>query len=114
MGSDPFGAAIARKEDPALLRGRGCYVDDIHLPGMLEAAFVRSPFPHARIARIDVARARAMPGVRAVIAHPESPRAVSGAARDAAGQSERLRQREFVGRQARDHPGADAERPAEG
>jgi len=73
MEWDPFGLPLARKEDPALLLGRGCFVDDIHLPGMLEAAFVRSPFPHARILRIDKARARAMPGVVAVITHRDLP-----------------------------------------
>src|SRR6185436_17840587 len=48
-----FGAAVPRKEDPALLRGEGQFVDDIHLPGMLHAAFVRSPHAHARIGGID-------------------------------------------------------------
>ena len=48
-----FGASAKRKEDPALLRGEGQFVDDIHLPGMLHAAFVRSPHAHAKLGRID-------------------------------------------------------------
>ena len=47
------GQRVARKEDPRLLTGHGEYVDDIQLPHMLHAAFVRSPFARARIARID-------------------------------------------------------------
>ena len=61
-----IGERVKRIEDPALLRGRGVFVDDIHLPGMLQAAFVRSPHPHALIRSADAAGARAMPGVRAV------------------------------------------------
>ena len=49
-----FGASVKRKEDPALLRGDGQFIDDIHLPEMLHAAFVRSPYAHAKINRIDV------------------------------------------------------------
>src|SRR4030095_4242218 len=58
---------MLRKEDPRLLRGQGRYVGDIMLPGMLHAVFVRSPHAHARIAAIDADRARALPGVRAVL-----------------------------------------------
>ena len=68
-----FGAPIKRKEDPAFLCGRGRYVDDIHLPGMLEAAFVRSPFAHARISRMDTSAARDMPGVHAIFTHADLP-----------------------------------------
>ena len=56
-----------RLEDDPLVRGRGRFVDDIHLPGLLEAAFVRSAEPHAAIRGIDTAAARAMPGVHAVL-----------------------------------------------
>ena len=63
-----FGQRIKRLEDPALLRGRGRYVDDIHLPGMLHAAFFRSPVAHARILRVDLAKAAALPGVAAAYA----------------------------------------------
>lgn len=61
-----FGEKIRRVEDPALLRGRTKYVDDIHFPGMLHAAFVRSPVAHARLTGIDASQALALPGVVAV------------------------------------------------
>ncbi len=64
--SSVFGRSVPRCEDDDLLRGKGRFVDDIHLPGLLEAAFVRSPFAHAAIRGIDTAAARAMPGVHAV------------------------------------------------
>jgi carbon-monoxide dehydrogenase large subunit len=73
MGAKWFGAAVKRKEDPALLRGAGRYVDDIHLPGMLHAAFVRSPHAHARIGGIDKTRALTCPGVHAVLAFADLP-----------------------------------------
>jgi len=60
------GKPIRRIEDPRLITGRGRYVDDIQLPGMLYAAFVRSPYPHARIRSIDVSDAMRIPGVVAV------------------------------------------------
>ena len=55
-----------RNEDPRLLRGMGSFVDDIDPPGVLHAAILRSPYGHARIGGINIARARAQPGVRAV------------------------------------------------
>lgn len=55
-----------RVEDPRLLRGKGNYIDDIVIAGMAHAAFVRSPFPHARINSIDVAPALALDGVYGV------------------------------------------------
>ncbi|MEK9673279.1 MAG: xanthine dehydrogenase family protein molybdopterin-binding subunit [Rhodospirillaceae bacterium] len=58
-----FGQSVKRLEDPDLLRGRGQFLDDIQLPGMVECAFVRSPFPHARVGAIDTSDARAVPGV---------------------------------------------------
>ena len=60
------GQAVRRKEDPRFLTGHGTYVDDIVLPGLLHAAFVRSPVARARITRLDVEAARAFDGVRAV------------------------------------------------
>jgi carbon-monoxide dehydrogenase large subunit len=57
------GASIKRSEDPRILTGAGRYVDDIKLPGMLHAAFVRSPMAHARVLSADVSAARALPGV---------------------------------------------------
>src|SRR5213593_1781715 len=61
-----FGKSIKRREDPRFITGRGSYVDDLKLPGMTYAAFVRSPHAHARIRRIDTASAKAHPGVVAV------------------------------------------------
>ena len=67
MGVRHFGAAVTRIEDPLLLTGRGSYVDDVALPGMLHAAFVRSSDAHALIRTIDCTVARAVPGVVAVL-----------------------------------------------
>jgi len=61
------GASVKRSEDPRILAGRGRYVDDIKLPGMLHAAFVRSPLAHARVLAVDASAARALPGVVAVL-----------------------------------------------
>lgn len=61
-----FGKGIARQEDAKLLAGRGTFVDDIDLPGMLHAAVLRSPYAHARILSIDTAAALERPGVHAV------------------------------------------------
>jgi aerobic carbon-monoxide dehydrogenase large subunit len=62
-----IGADITRTEDRRLLTGRGRYVDDITLPGMLHAAFVRSYHAHALVHAIDVEAARDWPGVHAVL-----------------------------------------------
>jgi carbon-monoxide dehydrogenase large subunit len=59
----PFGSAIKRREDPRLITGRGSYVDDLQLPGVLYMALARSPHAHARIRSINVAAARGMAGV---------------------------------------------------
>jgi carbon-monoxide dehydrogenase large subunit len=61
-----FGKSIKRREDPRFITGRGQYVDDVKLPGMTYAAFVRSPHAHARIRKIDTAAAMRHPGVVAV------------------------------------------------
>ncbi len=61
------GARVPRVEDPRLLRGRGHFVDDLQPPGLRHAAFVRSPFAHARVIAIDAAAARAIPGVDLVL-----------------------------------------------
>ncbi len=61
------GVSVPRLEDGKLLRGEGRFVDDIALPGMLEGAFVRSAYGHAKIKRIDKAAALAVPGVHAVL-----------------------------------------------
>jgi carbon-monoxide dehydrogenase large subunit len=61
------GQPLKRFEDPRLVTGRGSFVDDIHLPGMLYAAVLRSPHAHARIRAIDVSAARHLPGVITVL-----------------------------------------------
>jgi len=61
------GASIKRSEDPRILTGAGRYVDDIKLPGMLHAAFVRSPLAHGLVLSVDVSAAQALPGVVAVL-----------------------------------------------
>ncbi len=65
------GQAVPRIEDEALLQGRGRYTDDLQPAGQLRAVFVRSPYPHARIAGVDAGAARAMPGVVLVATGPE-------------------------------------------
>ena len=61
-----IGAALKRKEDDPLLRGRGTYVDNLDLPGTVVMAVVRSPYAHARVASIDVGAAAGAAGVVAV------------------------------------------------
>ena len=61
MGAKYFGAAVPRREDPRFLRGEARYLDDVVLPGMLHAAFLRSPHAHARIAAIRTEAAAACP-----------------------------------------------------
>src|SRR5204863_7663922 len=62
-----MGHSMKRKEDPRFIRGRGNYVDDIQLPGMLHMDIVRSPFAYAKIKSINTDRALKVPGVLAVI-----------------------------------------------
>ena len=64
--SAAFGASIKRREDPRLITGRGTYVDDIKMVGMLHIAMVRSPYAHANITSIDTSAASAVDGVVAV------------------------------------------------
>jgi len=60
------GQRIKRNEDPRLLTGQALFVDDVQIPGMLHAGFLRSDYAHARIRRIDASKARQRPGVIAV------------------------------------------------
>src|SRR5215469_10087924 len=62
-----MGHSVKRKEDLRLIQGRGNYVDDVNLPGMVYGHLVRSPFAHARIKSINTANAIKLPGVLAVI-----------------------------------------------
>lgn len=61
------GQAVQRLEDQQLLTGRGRYTDDLSQPGQLHVAFLRSPYPHARIVGVDTASAISMPGVVRVL-----------------------------------------------
>ncbi|MEA3020304.1 MAG: aerobic carbon-monoxide dehydrogenase large subunit [Actinomycetota bacterium] len=60
------GSSVPRSEDPRILTGRGHYIDDVQLPGMLHATFVRSTTAHANIVSVDTTEARALDGVVAV------------------------------------------------
>jgi carbon-monoxide dehydrogenase large subunit len=73
MGAKWFGAAVKRKEDPALLAGKGRFIDDVRPPGTLHAAFVRSPHPHAKILAVRADAARALAGVHLVLAFADLP-----------------------------------------
>jgi aerobic carbon-monoxide dehydrogenase large subunit len=68
-----IGARVKRTEDDKLLRGQGLFADDIHLPNLLHAAFVRSPHAHARIRSIDTSVAKAVRGVHAVYVWADLP-----------------------------------------
>ena len=61
------GAALSPRETKKLVLGRGSYIGDLTMPGLLHAAFVRSPHAHAQIRRIDVDTARRQPGIVAVL-----------------------------------------------
>src|SRR5215467_4810483 len=61
------GAALSPRETKKLVLGRGSYIGDLTAPGLLHAAFVRSPHAHAGIRRIDIAAARHQPGIAAVL-----------------------------------------------
>jgi len=65
------GQPVPRKEDPTLLRGEGRYTDDINLPGQAHAVMVRSRIAHGVLKGIDLAAARALPGVLAILTHAD-------------------------------------------
>ena len=71
--SGGIGDAVLRKEDRKFVTGEGRYTDDLKLPGMLHAVFVRSPFGHANVKSIDTAAALAMDGVHAVLTNATLP-----------------------------------------
>ncbi|MFQ5682245.1 MAG: aerobic carbon-monoxide dehydrogenase large subunit [Candidatus Binatia bacterium] len=62
-----MGHSVKRKEDARFIRGKGTYIDDVKLPGMVYLDIVRSPYAHAKIKKIDTSKATAIPGVAAVI-----------------------------------------------
>jgi carbon-monoxide dehydrogenase large subunit len=66
-----IGKRVMRTEDKKLLQGQGSYVDDLHLPNMLQAAVLRSPHAHAKIVSIDCTAARELKGVHAVYTHAD-------------------------------------------
>jgi len=61
-----FGSGIKRREDPRLITGSATYTDDVKLPGLVYAMFVRSPYAHARLKSVDTKAARNAPGVVAI------------------------------------------------
>jgi aerobic carbon-monoxide dehydrogenase large subunit len=80
MGAKHLGARVTRLEDPALLAGRGRFVDDVKMPGVLQACFVRSPHAHAKIVSLDAKAAMIVPGVHAVVTANDLPEAMRGTA----------------------------------
>jgi xanthine dehydrogenase molybdenum-binding subunit len=79
------GHSTARIDAAERVSGKAVYTGDVKVPGMLYARVLRSPHPHARIVRIDVSRARALPGVKAIVTH-ENCAVVWGAGSIAGGQ----------------------------
>ena len=77
-GRSYIGESVVRPQTTRLLAGRGVFTDDVVRPRMLHVAFVRSPHAHARIASIDVAGARALPGVAAVVTGEDMAPVCSG------------------------------------
>ena len=67
------GSPVLRAEGPDKVTGRSIYAADVELPGLLWGKILRSPYPHARIRRVDAAKARRLPGVRAAITGQEIP-----------------------------------------
>src|SRR5476649_2305093 len=67
MGEFAIGQGVSRFEDPRLIQGGGRYTDDIKLPGMAYGVVLRSPHAHAKINSLDMAAAKAAPGVLAVL-----------------------------------------------
>jgi carbon-monoxide dehydrogenase large subunit len=68
-----IGASVRRKEDQRLITGRGRYVDDLRLPGMVHLVVVRSPHAHARVVRVDATAALRLPGVLSILTVHEAP-----------------------------------------
>jgi len=68
-----IGKATPRKDAFEIVAGKAVFIDDVRLPGMLRGKVLRSPYPHARIVKIDTARARKLQGVKAVLTHEDVP-----------------------------------------
>jgi carbon-monoxide dehydrogenase large subunit len=73
MVADVLGAPVKRTEDPRFITGKGRYLDDIKLPGMVHMAILRSPYAHANIRSVDTSAAKGMPGVIAVFTGADIP-----------------------------------------
>ena len=67
MAQFGIGQPVPRTEDPRLLTGRGSYVDDLRFQGQVHGVVVRSPHAHARIRKVDIAKASSAPGVLLVL-----------------------------------------------
>ena len=74
-----LGTEIPQVTAKAKVQGRAMYAGDIKLAGMLHGKVLRSPYPHARIIRIDTTEARALPGVKAVLTGEDAPANLWGA-----------------------------------
>jgi carbon-monoxide dehydrogenase large subunit len=73
MATDVLGTPVKRTEDPKFITGKGRYLDDIKLQGMVHMSILRSPYAHANIKSIDTSAAKSMPGVIAVIVGADIP-----------------------------------------
>jgi xanthine dehydrogenase molybdenum-binding subunit len=69
-----FGKSLVRKDAIEKVKGEAKYIDDIQLPGMLHAKFLRSPHAHAKIMSMDTSKVEAMPGVKCVLTHRNVPK----------------------------------------
>ena len=76
--SSLIGAPVGRIEGPSKVTGAIHYAGDIDLPGMLWGRILRSPYPHARITRVDASKAWTVPGVRAVVTGADNPGLIAG------------------------------------
>jgi CO/xanthine dehydrogenase Mo-binding subunit len=74
-----IGLRVPRPDAPEKVAGKTQYVGDLQLPGMLQARLLRSPHAHARIKRIDTSKAKALPGVRAILTASDIPELEPGA-----------------------------------
>ncbi|MEU1630656.1 molybdopterin-dependent oxidoreductase [Streptomyces sp. NPDC020096] len=72
-GGQPFGRNLPAPAGPQVVTGTARYTLDVHIDGLLHMKLLRSPHAHARITAIDTSAARAVPGVRAVFSHEDSP-----------------------------------------
>src|SRR4030067_3730869 len=69
-----LGKSLVRKDAIEKVKGEAKYIDDIQLPRMLHAKFLRSPHAHARIVSVDTSKAEAMPGVKCILTHQNVPK----------------------------------------